>query len=108
MSFPSGHSCAAFAGFGFLALYLNAKFDIFAHRAREGMGWRRTHHWKMLLFVAPLLFAVIVAASKVRDGWHHPVDVVGGAVIGSSVALMAYKMVYRGVWNQEKNHVAME
>ena len=62
----------------------------------------------MLLFVAPLLFAVIVAASKVRDGWHHPVDVVAGAVIGSAFALMAYKMVYHGVWNQEKNHVAME
>ena len=32
MSFPSGHSVAAFAGFGFLALYMNAKFGIFASR----------------------------------------------------------------------------
>lgn len=52
-----------------------------------------------MLFVAPLLLALIMAASKVRDGWHHPVDVVAGALIGTAFALMAYRMVYRGVWD---------
>ncbi|KAF2683589.1 PAP2-domain-containing protein [Lentithecium fluviatile CBS 122367] len=126
MSFPSGHSCAAFAGFGFLALYLNAKFGVFAHRegvvnedrnveetesgkteGGEGVV-RRTHHWKLIMFVAPLLVTALIAASKVRDGWHHPIDVVAGALIGSAFALMAYKMVYRGVWHQDKNHLATE
>lgn len=36
MSFPSGHACAAFAGFGFLALWLNAKFKVFGRGRRSG------------------------------------------------------------------------
>jgi membrane-associated phospholipid phosphatase len=27
-----------------------------------------------------------LAASKVRDGWHHPIDVVFGAMVGTAVA----------------------
>jgi diacylglycerol diphosphate phosphatase/phosphatidate phosphatase len=108
MSFPSGHSVAAFAGFGFLALYLNAKFGVFAHREREGGGMRRTGHWKLGLFVLPWLVAAVIALSKVSDGWHHLLDVVVGALIGTLFAVMAYKMVYRGVWRQEWNGVAVE
>lgn len=37
MSFPSGHAVAAFAGFGFLALYINAKFKVFGHGRRSGL-----------------------------------------------------------------------
>lgn len=112
MSFPSGHSVAAFAGFVFTALYMNAKFGIFASRpSREDLNVgkdaeigngdkdspaepRRTSHWRLGLFVTPLLLAFVIAGSKVRDGWHHPEDVIRGALIGSAFALMAYKMVY--------------
>lgn len=112
MSFPSGHSVAAFAGFGFLALYMNAKFGIFASRPSpknldveddtemgdDGTsltaGPSRTSHWRLGLFVTPLLLAFVIAGSKVRDGWHHPADVIRGALIGIAFALMAYKMVY--------------
>lgn len=118
MSFPSGHACAAFAGFGFLALYFNAKFGVLGRKSgpqdgegggseRRG-GGARIPHWRLVLFVAPLLLAVLMAASKIRDMWHHPEDVVFGACVGSLFALMAYRMVYRGVWDQERNHVARE
>lgn len=106
MSFPSGHACAAFAGFGFLALYLNGRFGVFAHRDQQ--DGRRTKHWKLLLFVAPLLVAVLISASKVRDGWHHAIDIIAGGLIGAAFALMAYRMVFRSVWDQGTNHVAME
>ena len=36
MSFPSGHASAAFAGFGFLALYINAKYKVFGRGRRSG------------------------------------------------------------------------
>ncbi|PVH95854.1 acid phosphatase/Vanadium-dependent haloperoxidase, partial [Periconia macrospinosa] len=115
MSFPSGHSAAAFAGFGFLALYMNAKFGIFAAPRQRHRGpnvaensdvdeeespaqqqqSRRAPHWQLGLFVTPLLLAFIIAASKIRDGWHHPEDVIRGALIGSAFAFMAFRMVYQ-------------
>lgn len=62
-SFPSGHSMAAFAGFLFLSLYINAKFKVFANC--------HTSHWKLVLFYAPTLAATIISASKVIDYFHH-------------------------------------
>ncbi|KAL5412683.1 hypothetical protein PMIN03_004152 [Paraphaeosphaeria minitans] len=90
MSFPSGHACAAFAGFGFLALYFNAKFGILGHKPREAekedvkpgargvqvsveevrqerRRFTRIPHWRLALFALPVLIAVIMAASKIRD-----------------------------------------
>lgn len=128
MSFPSGHACAAFAGFGFLALYLNAKFGVLGHKPRvpvkedsepgdrvqvsveevKGVHHARVSHWKLVLFVAPILVAVVIAASKVRDMWHHPIDVVFGGLVGTLFALMAYRMVFESVWDQKTNHLARE
>ncbi|KAF2203464.1 hypothetical protein GQ43DRAFT_262919 [Delitschia confertaspora ATCC 74209] len=96
-SFPSGHSSAAFAGFTFLALYINAKFKVFAdHHSR---------HWKLLLFVLPILTALLMALSKVIDYWHNWYDVLVGSIIGTLFALMAYRMVYTSVWDWRTNHI---
>ncbi|OCL06083.1 acid phosphatase/Vanadium-dependent haloperoxidase, partial [Glonium stellatum] len=89
-SFPSGHSMAAFAGFLFLSLYINAKFNVFANR--------HASHWKLALFYAPLLAATLVSASKVIDYYHHWYDVLAGAAIGILMALSAYRMVYASIW----------
>jgi diacylglycerol diphosphate phosphatase/phosphatidate phosphatase len=121
MSFPSGHACAAFAGFGFLALYLNAKYKTLSpgshyknyyrpsdpppsSQAPEG---RRPHHWKLVLSMAPWCIAILLALSKLRDQSHHPVDVVGGALLGTLFAHLAYRMVYRGVYNWRTNHIPL-
>lgn len=117
MSFPSGHSSAAFAGFGFLALYLNAKYKILSRRGdyrdHYGAGEHaprifRVHHWKLLVWVTPWLIALLLALSKVRDGWHHPIDVLFGALVGTLFAHMAYRMCYRGVYDGETNHIPRE
>ncbi|KAF1914679.1 phosphatidic acid phosphatase type 2/haloperoxidase [Ampelomyces quisqualis] len=123
MSFPSGHACAAFAGFGFLALWLNAKFKVLSRdvRGRDPVEYheenaeemqktnqtQRVHHWKLVLFVAPWCIAVVLALSKLRDAWHHPVDIVFGALVGTAFAHMAYKMVYRSVYDSRMNHVPL-
>jgi diacylglycerol diphosphate phosphatase/phosphatidate phosphatase len=123
MSFPSGHACAAFAGFGFLALWLNAKFKVLSrgghfrdhygsqrHRKpaakQRGLG-RRVHHWKFVLFLAPLCIATLFTLSKVRDEWHHPTDIAFGALIGILFAHMAYKMVYWSVYDWRTNHIPL-
>ena len=74
----------------------------------KGKGKARIPHWKLVMFIVPLLLAVVIAASKVRDGWHHPFDVIFGAMVGSLFALMAYRMMYKGIWQQKTNHLARE
>lgn len=135
MSFPSGHSAAAFAGFGFLALYLNAKYKILSNqRAREfehieqtslphtnadtnmatnnenldtkkHANSAQTPHWKLLMFMVPWLLASALAMSKIADYWHHPSDVLAGALLGTLMAHVAYKMMYKGVYDSRINHI---
>lgn len=104
MGFPSGHSVCAFAGFVFLALYLNAKLYI----VPLGYPGRRPAHWKLVVFAAPLLTAVLLSASKVSDGWHHVTDVIAGALIGLVSAIIAYDMSFCSVWDQRTNHLPRE
>lgn len=123
MSFPSGHSSAAFAGFGFLALYLNSKLKVVGRKpdtnyvegetGRQGAEAaktepKRTKHWKLILWVLPWLVALLIAASKIRDGWHHPIDVLFGALVGILFAHMAYWCVFRGVYDGRANHLLRE
>lgn len=62
-SFPSGHSTAAFAGFVYLSLYLNAKLKVFAnyHAAM----------WKMVVIYIPILGAVLIAGALTIDEYHN-------------------------------------
>ena len=39
---------------------------------------------------APACFAVWVSASRVRDNWHHPSDVVFGMLLGGTCAAIAF------------------
>ncbi|KAF1927104.1 PAP2-domain-containing protein [Didymella exigua CBS 183.55] len=133
MSFPSGHSSAAFAGFGFLALYLNSKLKVvgrkpdggrvlegdggtqgfYTPRGKEGgeegragaAGDGRTRHWKVVVWVLPWLLAFLISASKVRDCWHHPIDVLFGSLVGIVFAHLAYWCAFRGVYDGRVNHV---
>ena len=64
-SFPSGHSTAAFAGLIFLSLYFNAQLKVTsAHNPA---------YWKMVLFFAPILGAVLIAGALTIDKCkaHH-------------------------------------
>ena len=58
-SFPSGHSTAAFAGLIFLALYFNAQLKV--------MSAHNPAYWKMVLFFAPILGAVLIGGALTID-----------------------------------------
>lgn len=96
---PSGHTTAAFAGFVFLYLYLNAKLKIFAnyHPAM----------WKLVVLYAPILGAVLIGGSLTIDEYHNWYDVLGGAIIGTTMAFSAYRMTYASVWDWRINHIPL-
>ena len=70
-SFPSGHAAAAFGGATLVSLV-----------------WRRAS-----FFVLP--GAVLVSFSRLYLGQHYPSDLLGGAILGASVATAVYGCWYR-------------
>ncbi|KAF2019670.1 acid phosphatase/Vanadium-dependent haloperoxidase [Aaosphaeria arxii CBS 175.79] len=98
-SMPSGHTTAAFAGFVFLYLYLNAKLKVFSnyHPAM----------WKLAALYAPLLGACLIAGALTIDEYHNWYDLAAGATIGSIMAFSSYRMVYASVWDFRFNHIPL-
>lgn len=98
-SFPSGHTTAAFAGFVYLYLYLNAKLKVFAnyHPAM----------WKLIAIYAPILGAVLIGGALTIDEFHNWYDIVFGAIIGTVMAFSAYRMTYAAIWDWRINHIPL-
>ncbi|KAF3328873.1 lipid phosphate phosphatase 2-like protein [Carex littledalei] len=72
-SFPSGHTSCAFAGLGFVSLYLSGKIMAFD---------KRGHVSKLCIVFLPFLAASLVGISRVSDYRHHWQDVfVGGFLV---------------------------
>lgn len=67
-SFPSGHVAAAIVVYGSLVLV--------AHIVAEPGRVPR------LVWIAPVVIAVVVAVSRVYEGVHFPTDVIAGAILG--------------------------
>ncbi|KAG5981707.1 hypothetical protein E4U55_002632 [Claviceps digitariae] len=99
-SFPSGHSTAAFAGFIFLFLWLNAKLKVWTDF--------RPAFWKVVLTMLPLLIAITIAGSLTIDAAHNWYDIVGGSMIGTMVAVAAYRSSYAAVFDWRFNHVPLQ
>lgn len=62
-SFPSGHTTAAFGGFVFLYLWLNAKLKVFSN-----------YHpalWKLIAIYSPILGAVLIGGALTIDEFHN-------------------------------------
>ncbi|KAK1911432.1 hypothetical protein P3342_012733 [Pyrenophora teres f. teres] len=98
-SMPSGHTTAAFAGFVFLYLYLNAKLKVFSnyHPAM----------WKLIALYAPILGACLIGGALTIDEYHNWYDILVGALIGTMMAFSAYRMVYASVWDFRFNHIPL-
>ncbi|EEA23738.1 hypothetical protein TMatcc_006813 [Talaromyces marneffei ATCC 18224] len=84
-SFPSGHSSFAFAGLGFLSLFLAGQLHVFRPRADLG---------RCLFAFFPILGAIMIAISRCEDYRHDVWDVTAGAILGSSVAYFTYRRYY--------------
>ncbi|XP_055375302.1 phospholipid phosphatase 5 [Condylostylus longicornis] len=91
-SFPSGHSSFAFAGFGFVFLYIAAKWNIFNEKGRGNtLG--------LVTSIVPLIVAGLVAISRTCDYHHHWEDVVIGSFIGMGITYICYRQYYPSLTN---------
>ena len=79
-SFPSGHTCAAFAA---------------------GLSWVRALPWRWGR-IAAAAAAVCMGLSRLYVGVHYPSDVLAGAVVGTACALAALK-VYQVYYSSKTN-----
>ena len=114
ISFPSNHASGSFCGMLLLSLYLEQCFrTILTHptiatkknllrrnKLRRRQQQIQDHAKKglqrlvSLFCYTPMLFAVFIAASRVVDNRHFPADVVGGAVLGASIASLVFNIWY--------------
>ena len=80
-SFPSGHTCAAFAA---------------------GLCWARALPWRWGR-AAAVIGAVCMGLSRLYVGVHYPTDVLAGALIGALCAWAAWKACQ--AWEERKKRV---
>ena len=102
-SFPSGHSSLAFCAMSILSLYFLGKVGLqrkpIKHDPAKNYPSLATKLMAWVSFVIPLSIALFVACSRVHDYFHHPADIVTGALIGSVCALFATSLFYPSVYS---------
>eukprot|EP00760_Papus_ankaliazontas_P034110 PhM_4_TR6983/c0_g1_i1/m.100009/K18693/DPP1, DPPL, PLPP4_5; diacylglycerol diphosphate phosphatase / phosphatidate phosphatase len=81
-SFPSGASSVTFAAATFTTLYIIGKWRVVERGQLVGLA----------LGFVPVVFAMFVCASRLRDFWHHGSDVVAGGLLGMVFASLAYTL----------------
>ena len=82
-SFPSGHAAGSFCLAAFLILALPVAWPAWPGRAR-------------LVGAAALVYAALVASSRVYLGAHFPSDVIVGALLGAGIGAAAGSTYARG------------
>jgi len=73
MSFPSGHASLSFTTMVRVSLELT---QILQKWPLHRLAW------------TPMVLAIYIAWSRVTDHWHHPEDIIAGAVLGTVFALL--------------------
>ena len=85
-SFPSGHSSVSFACMTVLSYYFHLLLTHFpTHTSDKTHPYRMgpsNQLWRYVVRGTPYLLAVWIAVSRIRNYWHRPEDVIGGAIIG--------------------------
>jgi undecaprenyl-diphosphatase len=82
-SYPSGHTAAAVALYGALAIVV----------------WSLTtgRVWRTVFLALAILAPLFVATSRIARGMHNPTDVICGALIGAACIVVGYLSVRGGM-----------
>ena len=93
-SFPSGHSGASFAVAGVLIMV--ALLGLPAAEAKGRLSRSKTSSGYKIFAALMLLYATIIAFSRLYVGVHYPTDVLGGVLLGIGTSILAY-FVYQQI-----------
>lgn len=85
---PSGHSSFAFAGLGFLSLWLMGQYKVWENHVPL---------WKPIGAMMPLTLASYIALSRSQDYRHHLFDISFGSCIGAIGAWLGYHRYFPSV-----------
>jgi membrane-associated phospholipid phosphatase len=90
-SYPSGHTAAAVALYGTLAIVV----------------WSLTKNrlWRSVTIALAFLAPIIVATSRMYRGMHNPTDVICGALIGAGCVVVGYLSVRAGLAEAHERRV---
>lgn len=91
-SFPSGHVAWAFAGLGYLSLYLAGKTSMFDRRAYAS---------RVFFVLFPTFVATLIGISRVNDYQHRWVDIIAAALLGLFIAYLSYRQFYPSIYARE-------
>ncbi len=87
-SFPSGHTGASFAVAGVLLLIALIGLPV-AKEAGIMTRAKTTSSYKFFALLA-LIYATIIAYSRLYVGVHYPTDVLGGLLLGLGTSVLSY------------------
>ncbi|CAF1012144.1 unnamed protein product [Rotaria sp. Silwood1] len=79
-SFPSGHASSAFCGLIFLAFYIHKVWN-----------YRNFGLFPYLMEMGCFALASYIGITRITDNRHHATDVLGGAILGTTVAFIAFR-----------------
>lgn len=88
-SFPSGHSSLTTCAGLMLTMYALGVLP--AVQPRHRLGQQCVGRLLTPLALMPTALAMFVAASRVRDNWHFPSDVIAGIVLGGACSVVVYQ-----------------
>jgi len=105
LSFPSGHASLSFCGLCVFSLYLEHCYSMSASKVlllnkQSGevmMTYKQNSRFTRIMSIMcyfPVVIAIFIAASRVHDNMHFPADVVGGSLLGGSVASLVHQTWY--------------
>ena len=104
LSFLSGHSSFSFYCGTFLIVYLQARLSNFPACSSKyvSLTYRLLKVFRPFIQFAIIILAFLISLTRISDYFHHPMDVVTGAIVGMGFAGMTL-FVIADVFNRNSS-----